>query len=281
MLERAPVPPLLDDGRADVRRAGDGRGVAELVADPAHHRGEDAALVGGGLGRPVLGEGERRLERPAPGAEVLRRVAVGEVVGDVLVEDPAGQVGGLPSRSKRNRARAAGIVEQGADRLGELGRRRPSAGRAAAAWSGSRNSTPAPSDARVALRERRDAVRPARAGVPLRADAEPRAVDERDGERARPVALVRPEREMRGDRLAQPAGARRTSRAGRTSAPPGPRGTGVVEVLPPPGAVDARSPGASPRGFGEIQTSFQRGDHEALDARQRSSSVIGRSRAST
>ena len=52
VLERAPVPPLLDDGRADVRRAGNGRRVAELVADPAHDRSDSAPLVGGGLGGP-------------------------------------------------------------------------------------------------------------------------------------------------------------------------------------------------------------------------------------
>ena len=103
IVERAPVPPLLDHGGAHVGRAGDRRGVAELLSDTAHHGGEDPPLVGRRLGKPAVGKAARCRERAAPGAEVLRRESLPEVLADVLVEQGCGQVRG---RSRRDRIAA-------------------------------------------------------------------------------------------------------------------------------------------------------------------------------
>ena len=122
----------------------------------------------------------------------------------------------------------------------------------------------------MALRQGRDAVCPTRARIPLGPDAEPRVVDERDGERAGPVPFVRPERQMRGECLAQfrqslaehhePVVLALLLRCAERR---------VVEVLAPAGPVDSGRLELRPRVRRDPDVLPRRRDDEAVDALER------------
>src|SRR5436190_16105741 len=70
-LDRAPVEILVDDRRADVGGAANGRGVSELRGDRAANRSNCALGCWLGLHRPSLRERDRREQRATPCPEVL------------------------------------------------------------------------------------------------------------------------------------------------------------------------------------------------------------------
>src|SRR4029453_13910439 len=70
IVDGSPIEILLDNRRADVGCTRNRRGVSELLADDSHHRRDCALLFGLRLGGLTLREGDRRQQRPAPGAEV-------------------------------------------------------------------------------------------------------------------------------------------------------------------------------------------------------------------
>src|SRR5437016_6240861 len=86
ILDRSTFQILVDDGRADVGAARDGRRVAELSPDAAHHGGDHALRFAVCFGRSVLGERDRGNQRAAPGPEILRGELVAEIVPNVVVE---------------------------------------------------------------------------------------------------------------------------------------------------------------------------------------------------
>src|SRR5438874_2535965 len=92
ILDRSAVEILLDHGRAHVRRARYGGRVPELLGDPPHH-GRNPSL---GLGRILWGillrQLDRRDQRAAPGAKVLRAEFRAEMLLDVLVQAPLVEV---------------------------------------------------------------------------------------------------------------------------------------------------------------------------------------------
>src|SRR5688500_11364649 len=91
IVDRSPVEILLDDRRADVGGARDGRRIAEALAHLPHYSRDHPLRLRLALGDSVLGEADRGGERAAPGAEVLRRDLLAHVVADVLVQDGAGE----------------------------------------------------------------------------------------------------------------------------------------------------------------------------------------------
>src|SRR5262249_55537776 len=95
IVDRSPVEILLDDGRADVGRARNGRRIAEPFADLAHHGGDRPLLRRLALRRRRLGELDRPDERAPPGTEVLRRELVAHMLPDVLVQLARAEVVGL------------------------------------------------------------------------------------------------------------------------------------------------------------------------------------------
>ena len=104
IVQRAPVPPLLDHGGAHVGRAGDRRGVAELLSDTAHHGGEDPPLVGRCLGKPAVGKAARCAEERA--AQVRKSFAVNpspRCSPMYSLSRGAVRFVGAPSRSSRSR----------------------------------------------------------------------------------------------------------------------------------------------------------------------------------
>ena len=236
VIERAPFAELLDHGRAHVRRAGDGWGVAELVAHPAHRRRDRPRRVGLRRRRAVLGERDRRRQAPAPRPEVLRREPAAEVLGEVLVQERRGQVAEAALVLEPEQTRAAREAEQLLDRVGELGvdERRPDE---RAVLGAKRESQPRPADVDVTLAQRRHAVGPRAAGIRLRAHPEPGPVDQRHGVGERPLGAERlAEHVARHRPPAARAEARRSARGRRTSpapAPPGNRGgRGTAAVRP-------------------------------------------------
>src|SRR5829696_3728058 len=92
VVDRGAIEILLHDRRADVGRARNGGRIPEPLADAAHHRGNLPLRVRLRLGQPDLRQADRRLERPAPRAEVLRTEVVAEVDVHVVVEPLAGEV---------------------------------------------------------------------------------------------------------------------------------------------------------------------------------------------
>jgi hypothetical protein len=83
---------LLDHGRADVGRPGDGRRIAELRADHLHHGRNAPVRLRLGLWRTVLGERDGCDQRPAPGPKVLRGELLSEMGLDVFVQASCTQV---------------------------------------------------------------------------------------------------------------------------------------------------------------------------------------------
>src|SRR3954464_9168015 len=121
IVDRSPVEILLDDRRADVRRARYGRRVSEPLADRPHHRRDRALLLGHRLGFSPLRELDRGHQRPAPGAEVLGSELLAEVIVDVLVQAPRAEVDELTVMLVAEEAAPAGHGEQLLDRARELG----------------------------------------------------------------------------------------------------------------------------------------------------------------
>ena len=240
MLERAAVPPLLDHGRADVGRAGDGRGVAELARRPgaSPRRGCGARRRPTREGRARRARAPPRASRPTCGSPSPCTPRPGACRCSRSASPRSGSRCS-PSRSKRNRRAPPGSASSwrtaSASWSSTIVRRTSSC-----CFERNRNSSRRP---RTLTWRFVSVVTPyvrlcrAYRSEPTRNH---RAVDERHGEGARPVALVRPELDVLGDRLAQrrqalpevdetvvlPLLLRRAVR-------------GVVEVLAPPGAVDA------------------------------------------
>src|SRR5581483_2833745 len=268
ILEGDALEILLDDGRADVRGAGDGSRISESRAGGPRDRGDDALRLGGRLRGSALGEGDGSRERAAPRAEVLCRELVAEVSLDVPVEDVGGEVAQLAFDGVAEEPRA-GQREEVAHgrpelRVGDRGvdERVPLAGEA--------KDDPASLDAYVPLSNGGDPVRPRAARVTVGADAEPAEVHEPDGDRADSLALERVELEVLGDRAPQrgqplaeedePAELRLLLRGAEG---------GVVQVLPPargvvPGRLQLR---ARPRGDPDVAP--RRRNPQRVDPRER------------
>ena len=172
-----------------VRGARDSRSVSELAPDRAHHRREGALRVTFALRRPAPRELRCRNQGPAPRPEVLRCKAVAHVLGDVAVEVRSGERHEATLSLVAEEPRVARELEQ----LGDAARQRltPHAAPDELAVLPAEGETHFRVDHRdVSLRERRDAVRARSFGVAVGARAKSGLVDEPDGERARPVALV-------------------------------------------------------------------------------------------
>ena len=130
------------------------------------------------LGGPALGETARGRQRAAPGAEVLRRESLSEVLADVVVEQRRRQVRGLAlaieSQQSARRRRSAGARARASARSGIDDRR----SHGDPVLPGEAEADPATANRHVALAQGRDAVGAARAEMPLGADPEPGAVDQ-------------------------------------------------------------------------------------------------------
>src|SRR5881296_2139117 len=96
IVDRATVEALLDDGRAHVRGGRDRGRVSEPLGHAAHDgRHRTFLALRGVRQRAELRERDRRLERAAPGPEILRGEFLPHGALDVLVELAAGEVGEL------------------------------------------------------------------------------------------------------------------------------------------------------------------------------------------
>jgi uncharacterized protein YjbJ (UPF0337 family) len=192
VLEGAPGQVVLDDQWAHVGGASDRRRVAELVRDLSHHLGEDAFCLVFVLGRTVLCELDRSEQRPTPGSEVLGRKTVPEVLADVRVEHGCGEIDDLAVLLEPKEARAVLQADEQAKSARECRAVDPPADEPLVLRPESELDV-LPCDRDMTLRERRDPVGPRRARVSLRSDTEPPMIDETDGNRAGPIALVRAE----------------------------------------------------------------------------------------
>src|SRR4051794_21928533 len=181
ILDGSPVAILVDDRGADVRRARDGRRIAEPLADAAHDGGDLTLRLGFAPWRLVLRERDRRKHRPAPGTEVLRRELVAEMLPDVLVQLATVEVDPSAVDLVAEEARA-GRRHQLADRGGEFAvdNRAPDHDLVLAAVL---ELQPLTADADVRLAQRRDPERARLLRVAVVADAEPALVDQPDGDR--------------------------------------------------------------------------------------------------
>src|SRR6266496_6377008 len=112
ILDRSTVQILVDDGRADVRAARDGRCIAELASDPPHDGGDHAFRLAVRFGRSVLGKHDRRNQRATPGPKILRGELATEIVANVLVELCAREIADASIRLVAEEARAARQLEQ-------------------------------------------------------------------------------------------------------------------------------------------------------------------------
>src|SRR3954471_22508809 len=112
ILERSAVEVLLDDGRADVGRARNGRGVSEPLSYQPHHTRDDLLRLGLGFRDPVLGERDRRREGPAPRPKVLRGELLAHVLTDVAVEHRTREVARVAVGAVPEEPRGAGLHEQ-------------------------------------------------------------------------------------------------------------------------------------------------------------------------
>src|SRR5207237_10166424 len=122
ILDRTSVEVLLDDSRADVRGARDRGRVAEPLGHPSHAARHRLLLRRHAVRRPAeLRERDRRLERPAPGPEILRREFLAHLALDVLVELPARQVAKLAVELVAKELPPAGNTEQLRDPGGDPG----------------------------------------------------------------------------------------------------------------------------------------------------------------
>ena len=240
VIEGASVAELLEHARAHVRRAGDRGSVAELVAHPPHRRCDRPRRVGLRGRRAMLGQGDRRREAPAPRAEVLRRESAAEVLGEVLVQERRRQVAEAALVLEPEQARPAGEARQLLDRVCELGidERRPDE---RAVLGAEREPQARPAHVDVTLEQRGHAVGPGAAGVGLRADPEPGPVDQRDGVGERPLGAERLEPDVARHGCPQPRQELAEAHEAvvlrlllRRAE------VGVVEVLLPPGRIDAR-----------------------------------------
>src|SRR3712207_1241915 len=95
VVDRPPVEVLLDNGRADVRRARDGRSVAQALAYVAHHGRDGALRFGLGSRDSPLRERDRGGQSSAPRAEILGREFLAEELANVLVQARAVEVDAL------------------------------------------------------------------------------------------------------------------------------------------------------------------------------------------
>src|SRR5947208_515450 len=120
ILDRSAVEILVDHGGADVRAARNSRRIAELLADAPHHGRNDALRLALGVRGTALGQRDRGDQRAAPGAEVLRRELVSEMVADVVVQPRARQVAETAFPLVTKEARTAGQLQQLRDGVGEL-----------------------------------------------------------------------------------------------------------------------------------------------------------------
>src|SRR5581483_5863040 len=188
----------------------------------------------------ALCEGDRGEQRPAPGAEVLRRELVAHVDLHVVVQALARQVVDVAFPAIAEDARAAGQLQQLAHRSRELvvDDLRPHLDRVLAA-EGEADAVAA--DVDVAPRQRGDPVGARLARIALRPDAEPAEVDQpqRDRRDAFAVELVLVEMlRHHGPQLGQLL--READELVVLRLLLGRAVVGVVEVLLPPGLVDAR-----------------------------------------
>src|SRR5438105_6691944 len=207
ILDRTSVEVLLDDSRADVRGARDRGRVSEPLGHPSHDARHRLLLRRHAVRRPAeLRERDRRLERPAPGPEILRREFLAHVTLDVLVELPARQVAKLAVELVAKELPPAGNTEQLRDPGGDLGvDDRGSHVRPVLRTKAKGNSLATYAD--VAFRQRREPVRVRSARVSLRSDAKPREVDQPDRGRRHAVGMERIERHVlahRDTKLGQP-----------------------------------------------------------------------------
>src|SRR5215210_4222650 len=190
ILDRSPVEILLHDRGAYVRGARHRRRIAEPLADNAHDGCDRSLLLGRGLCVLALRERDRRDERPAPGAEVLRRELLAHVLADVLVQAARAEIHELVVVAVAEEALSSGRNEELLHRRRELrvdehratqdSMLRPEAERDAAA-----------AHADMALAERRDPERLVALRVALVADTEPPGVDQPHRNRRRPFEAQR------------------------------------------------------------------------------------------
>src|SRR4051812_1642347 len=266
IVDRTSVEILVDDGGADVRRTRDRRGIPELLPHAAHDGGDDSLLFRRGLDRAALGKGNRRGERSAPRAEVLRRELVAEVGADVVVQAPTRQVVSRALFFVAEQRPAAGEREQLLHRVRDLRVDERRAHEHLVLRAEMEPDTVA-AHADVAPGQGGDSERLRLLRVALPADPEPRAVDQARGNRADPLAVERVVVHVLRHRRSELRQLLREAdelvvlrllllRPKRR----------VVEVLPPAGGIQAdrlQLPGRARR---DPDVLPRRRDHERLDA---------------
>ena len=89
VLERSTLAELLEHGRADVRRARDRRGVAELLADPPHRGGDRTLRLGLRRGGPCSARASAAVRLPPHVRKSLAVKPAAEVLGEVVVQQSA------------------------------------------------------------------------------------------------------------------------------------------------------------------------------------------------
>src|SRR3954452_8215988 len=177
ILDRSPVEILLDHRRAHIGAAGNSGRIAELVSDATHHRRNHTLGLTLRFRRPTLGKGNRGDQRPAPGAEVLRRELVAEVFTDVVVEAGPGEAADTALALVPAQPPSSGECEQLLDRLGQLlvDQRGPH-DRAVLAAKVEGDLLAAGLD--MSLAQSRDPIGARLLRVALRADAKPAGIDQ-------------------------------------------------------------------------------------------------------
>src|SRR5438477_10410479 len=86
IADRSPFQILLDDRRADIRRACHRSGIPEAFADLPHYGRHLTARVGRARRWRPPCELNRSDQRPAPGSEILSRELRSEIHADVIIE---------------------------------------------------------------------------------------------------------------------------------------------------------------------------------------------------
>src|ERR687888_185057 len=238
IVDSSAVEILVDDRRADVRRTGNRRRIAELLADCAHDGGDRPLCLRLRLGRPVLGERNGSDQGPAPRSKVLGGEFFAHEFADVRVQPARGQMGDLVADAVAEKPSAAAGSQQLAHRVREL-RIDDRGADPGPMLAPKAEGDPAAANVDVALPEGRDSEGPVRPRVTLVADAKPTEIDQSHRHGAGP---------FRSERLELHVARHRRAKVGQRIGEPDelvelrlflrPPEVGVVEVLASTRCVD-------------------------------------------
>src|SRR6476646_4687071 len=201
--DRVAVAEAVEDAGVDVGGAADRRGVAERLGDLVDGAGDGALGGGFGAGPLLAGEGDRGEDGPVPGAKILRRELLADLLVDVLVDLVGADVDPLASGAVGEQVLgAAAAAVHRLDRAaggGVADRLHP----ALAARGREVEDDLAALDRDVVAAHRGEAVALVFLGVDLAADAEETEVEKADGAGERPLARHPLAAQVGGDGAAQ------------------------------------------------------------------------------